>query len=133
MKSSTWKWIGIAVLAIVGILALIVGIEWLTVPIHKLPSFLGQKHGRGHYKRRGEAAVVFGVVALAVTAYLAYRMRRASAPGPESKEDGAATPSVPGDSTSLLSAPAATAGSEPSSAPVTAPDNQPPVGDAEQV
>ena len=118
MKSSTWKWIGIAVLAIVGILALIVGIEWLTVSIHKLPSFLGQKHGRGHYKRRGEAAVAFGVVVLAVTAYLAYRMWKASAPGPESKE-GDAAPSAASDSTSLLSTPAATAGSEPSSAPAS--------------
>ena len=76
MKSSTWKWIGIAALAVIGILALIVGIEWLVVPIHKLPTFLGQKKGRGHYKRRGEALVVVGVVILAVTAYLAYRFAK---------------------------------------------------------
>jgi len=130
MKSSTWKWIGIAVLAVIGILALIVGIEWLTVPIHKLPSFLGQKKGRGHYKRRGEALVVFGVVVIGVAAYLGYRLRRLSAPKPESAEGDTATPSVPSESeTSVLSEPASTSVPEPSSTAADPPDNQPTVGD----
>ena len=127
MSSTTWKWIGLVVLAVIGVLALIVGIIYLAEPIHSLPAFLGGKtpmgkhHYRGNHKRRGEALLVFAVVVLGVTAYLGYRLNRSGKPteaGPVgsagsgsagSTGAGSAGP-VATDSSSALSA-------EPSSGP----------------
>ena len=72
------KWIGPIVLAVVGVLALIVGILYLTNPIHSLPSLIGGKHIRGHYIHRGEALVVAAVAALGVAAYWASRIRKSA-------------------------------------------------------
>ena len=111
------KWIGVIVLAVIGIIAAIVAVEYLTEPIHSLPSILGGKtalvHGhppRGHYHKRGYAAVVVAVLALGGAAYWAYRIRIDSS-GP-----GAPT-------TATTSAPAASADSLLSSQqPGTAPE-----------
>jgi len=62
------KWLS-AVLGVLGLLALIAGIIYFTVPAHSLPSFLGPLtkppsvlHSSVHRKRRGEAAIVIAVV-----------------------------------------------------------------------
>ena len=59
------KWILVIVLAIIGVLAAIVAIEYFVVPIHSLPSFIpGHRHTAGHYRKRGAAAALIAVVAL---------------------------------------------------------------------
>jgi hypothetical protein len=109
MSSNTrWKWVGVIALGVVGLLAIIVAILWLSEPIHSLPSFLGGKHGRGHYKRRGEALFVLAIVVLGVAAYLGYRLNRSSKGGSTSDAPAVnAAQAAPGNSTSLLT-PAAT-------------------------
>ena len=68
------KWIAVVLLAIVGVLAAIVAVEYLTVSIHSLPSFIPGRHpGHGHYHARGAIAAVVAVVAFALSGYLAYR------------------------------------------------------------
>jgi drug/metabolite transporter (DMT)-like permease len=91
------KWIGIIILAIIGILAAVVAVEYLTLPIHSLPTFLGGKHPapgkhyRGNHHKRGDLAAVVAVVALGGAIYLAVRVRadaaKASTP-PAAAEPG---------------------------------------------
>lgn len=98
------KWIWVVVLAIIGILAAIVAVEYLTVAIGHLPSFIpGHKRGRGHYHKRGAIAAVIAVVAFAVAGYLAYRNLRSPAPA---SAPSAPSPTV-GDASAdqLLSSP----------------------------
>jgi amino acid permease len=66
-----------AFVIVLGILALIVGVIYLTVEAKSLPSFLGQLHGyTGHRSKRGIAALVVGVVLLLVGGSVAaYRQR----------------------------------------------------------
>jgi uncharacterized membrane protein YidH (DUF202 family) len=81
------KWIGVAVLAVIGIIAAFVAIEYLVVPIHSLPTFLpGHKNINGHYHKRGAVAAVVALVALGGAVLLAIRFTR-----PES-ERAAAVP-----------------------------------------
>lgn len=105
------KWIGIIVLAIIGILAAIVAVEYLTLPIHSLPTFLGGKHPapgkhyRGNHHKRGDVAAVVAVVALGAAIYLAVRVRadaaKAGTPavgtGPGAEGSAGTTGSVPSD------------------------------------
>jgi uncharacterized membrane protein YidH (DUF202 family) len=72
------KWIYVIVLVIVGVLAAIVAIEYFTVSIHALPSFLGRHHGRGHYHKRGAVAAFIAFVAFVAAGYLAYRITRST-------------------------------------------------------
>jgi hypothetical protein len=74
------KWISVIVLVIVGVLAAIVAVEYFTVAIHALPSFMGRHHGRGHYRKRGAIAAVIAFVALVVAGYLTYRNTRTQGP-----------------------------------------------------
>ncbi len=110
MKSNTWKWVLFAVLVVVGILAAIVAVEYLTVSIAKLPSWLpGHHHAHGHYHKRGYAALVVAIVAFGFAAYLVVTIRRGSTSA--TAVTGAAAPPVaaqaPGESaTDLLSGPA---------------------------
>ena len=71
------KWFWVIVLVVVGILAALVAVEYLTVSIHAVPSFLGRRHGRGHFRKRGAAAAFIAVVAFVGAGYLIYRTRRA--------------------------------------------------------
>ncbi|MGH9207018.1 MAG: hypothetical protein ACRD1G_10740, partial [Acidimicrobiales bacterium] len=70
------KWIWVIVLVIIGALAAFVAIEYFTVSIHALPSYIpGHKvghghYGGGHYRKRGAAAAVVAFVALAGAGYL---------------------------------------------------------------
>jgi hypothetical protein len=64
-----------AVVIVVGILALVAGIIYLTVAAKSLPSFMGSLAGMtGHRSKRGIAGVVVGaVLLLAGGGLLAYR------------------------------------------------------------
>jgi len=108
------KWIGVIALTVVGILAAFVAIEYLTLPIHSLPAYLGGKHARGHYQRRGSALLVLALVAFGGAAYWAVRIRRA---------DRAAEAPAPGDSAAAQAGSADALLSSPGSAP-EAPQNQ---------
>jgi uncharacterized membrane protein len=105
------KWIGVIILVIIGILAAIVAIEYLTVSIHSLPSFIpGHKsgfRGRGHYHKRGAIAAFIALVAFVIAGFWAYRITRAGRPAV-----AAAGPPPAADSSAdqLLSSPAPTEG-----------------------
>jgi hypothetical protein len=71
------KWLGAIVLVIVGILAALVAVEYLTVSIHAVPSFMGRHPGRGHYRKRGAVAALIAIIAFVAAGYLIYRTRRA--------------------------------------------------------
>jgi hypothetical protein len=68
------KWIWVIILGIIGVLAAIVAVEYLTVSIHNLPSFIPGRHpGRGHYHKRGAIAAVIALLAFIGAGFLAYR------------------------------------------------------------
>jgi len=98
------KWIAVVVLVIIGVLAAVVAVEYLTVSIHSLPSFIpGRKHVPGHYHKRGAIAAVIALIAFAGAAVLAVRFRR-QAPAPAVTSAG-----------DLLSGPGSTPGPPPAS------------------
>ena len=65
-------------LAVLGILAVVVGIIYLVEPVQSLPSFFPGhvSHGHIHHHTRGYIAIVVGVILLIVAA-VAGRRRRA--------------------------------------------------------
>ena len=77
------KWIGVILLVILGALATYVAIEYFTVAIHALPSYIpGHKvtspgHPRGHYRKRGAIATVIALVSFVIAGFLAYRIVKA--------------------------------------------------------
>jgi len=89
------KWIWVILLVIIGALAAFVAIEYFTVSIHALPSYIpGHKvahghYGGGHYRKRGAAAAVVAFVALVAAGYLTYRNlqgQKPAAAGPATKD-----------------------------------------------
>jgi hypothetical protein len=74
---TTGRKVLITILAVVGLVAIVVGIVYLTVKIGSLPSFFPghAAHGRGHRKKRGYLAVGVGVVLLASSLVVAYAAR----------------------------------------------------------
>jgi hypothetical protein len=69
-----------AVVIVVGLLALAVGVIYLTVEAKSLPSILGKLHGFvGHRTKRGVAALVVGVALLIAGGGLIARPARSSA------------------------------------------------------
>jgi uncharacterized membrane protein YkvA (DUF1232 family) len=92
MNSATvWamKWLGVILLAIVGVVAAIVAVEYLVVPIHSLPSFIPGGHSgnhyhkvNGHYNKRGAVAAVIAIAAFVAAGYWAYRLRRPKVAAP---------------------------------------------------
>jgi len=97
------KWIGVVILAIIGVLAAVVAIEYLTVPIHSLPSFIPGRHRgvNGHYHKRGAVAAVISLAAFVAAGYWAYRIRR--------PKEAAPVAQVPRDSADqILSGPPST-------------------------
>jgi uncharacterized membrane protein HdeD (DUF308 family) len=76
------RWLA-AVIGFLGLLALIAGIIYFTVPAHSLPSFLGPLHGslvapNAHRKRRGEGAIALAVVLWIIAGVVFYIDRRSS-------------------------------------------------------
>jgi len=73
------KWLPVVLLTIFGLLAAFVAIEYYTVSIHSLPSYLpGRRSVNGHYHVRGAMAGLVAIVALAIAAVLAIRIVRPS-------------------------------------------------------
>lgn len=79
------KWIPVIILLVLAGLAAFVAVEYFTVAIHALPSYIpghkgtlpGHHHGaRGHYRKRGAVAAVIAVIFLAIAGWLAVRNRR---------------------------------------------------------
>jgi uncharacterized membrane protein YidH (DUF202 family) len=72
------KWLGVIILVIVGILAAFVAIEYFTVEIHALPSYIpghiALKYG--HYRKRGALAALIAIIAFAGAAFWAWRIWR---------------------------------------------------------
>jgi uncharacterized membrane protein YedE/YeeE len=80
MSARTMKILA-AVLAVVGILAIVAGVMYFTIPARDLPSFFpghlpSNSIHHFHRKSRGVAGVIFGAVVLAVAAGMAYVSRR---------------------------------------------------------
>lgn len=68
-----------AVLVLIGIVAVVVGVIWLTVEAKSLPSFLGQIHGATvHRSKRGVAALVIGAALIVGGGWLLMFRSRAS-------------------------------------------------------
>ena len=69
----------VAVLAVLGILAVVVGIIYLVEPIHSLPSFFpgSAAHGQGHHHIRGYVAIAVGIILLVIAAVAGRSRRRA--------------------------------------------------------
>ena len=67
-----------AVVVVVGVLAVVAGVIYLTVEAKSLPSFMGQIHGdHAHRSLRGIVALIVGVLLVAGGAGLmAYRPSR---------------------------------------------------------
>ena len=98
------KWVGVIILAIVGVLAAIVAIEYLTVEIHALPSFIPGHEALkyGHYRKRGALAALIAIIAFVAAAVLAIRIYRTDQAPAASTGDllaappqGSATPAAP--------------------------------------
>jgi hypothetical protein len=78
------KWVGVIILAIIGVLAAFVAIEYFTVQIHSLPSYIpGHVDLKyGHYRKRGAVAALIAIVALVLAAILAIRIWRSDQAAP---------------------------------------------------
>ena len=83
------KWIVPIILAIVGVICLILAIEFLTTSIGSLPSFLGghvvpgrHPHGGGHYHLRGAILVLVAVALFAVAIFLGFFSGKKTAQAP---------------------------------------------------
>jgi hypothetical protein len=72
------KWVGVIILVVVGLLAAFVAIEYLTVEIHALPSYIPGHEALkyGHYRKRGALAALIAVVAFVLAGVLAVRIYR---------------------------------------------------------
>ncbi len=71
------------VLLIVGIAALAVGVIYFTVPVGRLPSFMGRiAQGTGHRSKRATAGVALGILLLAGSLAAFLRARRPGSPAP---------------------------------------------------
>jgi hypothetical protein len=78
--SSTVKWVVCAVCAVLGAIALIYAVIYLSVGIHSLPGFVpGKEVGvNGHYHKRAALTGVIGVVLLAVAVVVGMSARRSA-------------------------------------------------------
>ncbi len=78
--SSSARWAICAVFAVLGVLALIYAVIYVSVPIHSLPGFVpGQRPVNGHYHKRALLVAIIGIVLLAISAVIGMGARRASA------------------------------------------------------
>jgi drug/metabolite transporter (DMT)-like permease len=92
---TTMKWVGVIILVVVGVLAAFVAIEYLTVEIHALPSYIpGHVPLKfGHYRKRGALAALIAVVAFVLAVVLAVRIYRRDQVSASSAGDLLAAPS----------------------------------------
>jgi hypothetical protein len=100
------KWIPVIILVIVGALAAFVAVEYLTVSIHSLPSYIpGRKRGFGHYHKRGAIAAFIAFVAFVVAGFLAYRNTRGPSTAPAGASASASAGAGEGSIDQILSSP----------------------------
>ena len=77
--SSSARWVICGVLAILGVLALIYAVIYVTVPINSLPGFVpGKRPVGGHYHKRALLVAVIGIVLLAISAFVGMKARRST-------------------------------------------------------
>jgi hypothetical protein len=78
--SSSVKWVLCAVCAVLGVIAIIYAVIYLSVSIHSLPGFVpGKKVGiNGHYHKRAALTGVIGVVLIAVAVVVGINARRSA-------------------------------------------------------
>lgn len=76
--SSSVKWVLCVVCAVVGVIALIYAVIYLSVSIHSLPGFVpGKNVGvNGHYHKRAALTGIIGVVLIAVAVFIGVNARR---------------------------------------------------------
>jgi hypothetical protein len=75
--SSSAKWAIAVIVGIIGLVFLVMGVVYATVPIHQLPSFMYGAHpGGGTYHRRGAVTGLIGVVLLVIAAAVGLNARR---------------------------------------------------------
>jgi hypothetical protein len=76
--SSSVKWVVCGVCAVLGVIALIYAVIYLSVGIHALPGFVpGKEVGvNGHYHKRAALCGLIGVVLLAVAVVAGMSARR---------------------------------------------------------
>lgn len=61
MRPETLRALGL-VLFLAGVVLVILGIVYFTVPVDSLPSLLGHAKGTGHHTKRGLVAIVVGIL-----------------------------------------------------------------------
>ncbi len=84
--SNTAKWVIAGVIGIVGIVLVIAGVIYASVPIHSLPGFIPGGHpGGGVYHKRAAITGLIGVVLIVIAAAVVVMARRTGSPaeGPE--------------------------------------------------
>jgi uncharacterized membrane protein len=78
--SSSARWVICTVFAVLGVLALIYAVIYVSVPIHSLPGFVpGKRPVDGHYHKRALLVAVIGIVLLAISVFVGMGARRSSA------------------------------------------------------
>ena len=85
------KWIWIAVLIVIGIVAAALAVEYLTTSIGSLPSWLPGHvaHTRGHRQKYGALAALIAVGSFAGAGWLIYKNQQAA------KSGGGGSPNTP--------------------------------------
>jgi uncharacterized membrane protein len=97
--SGSARWAICWVLAILGVLALIAALIYVSVPIHSLPGFLpGNRPVGGHYHKRALLVGVIGVVLLVIAAFVGMSARRSST-AQIGSPSGSSAGSTPGGAT----------------------------------
>jgi uncharacterized membrane protein len=90
--SSSVRWVISIVCAVLGVIALIYAVIYVSVPIHSLPGFVpGKNPVSGHYHKRALLVAIIGIVLLAIAALVGLGPRR-SAAAPTGPSRSAADP-----------------------------------------
>ena len=92
--SSGARWVICAVCAVVGVIALIYAVIYVSVPIHSIPGFVPGKvvGDNGHYHKRALLVAVIGVVLLVIAAFFGFRARNSEVAPAGSTSGPAADP-----------------------------------------
>jgi len=87
------KWIWIAVLIVIGIVAAALAVEYLTTSIGGLPSWLPGHiaHTRGHRQKYGALAALVAVAAFVGAGWLIYKNQQAAKSGGGDSSNTAST------------------------------------------
>jgi uncharacterized membrane protein len=97
--SNSARWIIATVCAVLGVIALIYAVIYLSVGIHSLPGFVPGKQAGvyGHYHKRAALTGVIGIVLLAIAIFVGMGARRSSTTRDGSTPEPAAGPAPGAD------------------------------------